>query len=351
MKVRSVNGAALTALCGFAMLSPGCGSGRDDSPKTGTGVAPQVVAVETAVAGRAPLVVTRVYTGSLEGEEQANVVARISERVTGIRAAVGSRVRSGQEIIGLDKGGTSSQYFQAEAGFRNAGKSLERMKSLYAEGAVALQSLDGAQTAYDVAKANFDAARSAVDLTTPIAGVVTAVNVSLGDLTTPGEVLVTVANIDRMKVTISLNENDVTNVALGQEAVIYSEAKPDAKVRGKVIQLSKSADVRSRSFDVKALFPNTADRWFKPGMFVKVTLNVSPTGTQIAVPSAAVQTDGVTNRVFVIRGGRSYQVSVDVGVTDGERTVILRGLAENDTVATVGVNNLRDSSLVTVGHR
>jgi hypothetical protein len=64
-----------------------------------------------------------------------------------------------------------------------------------------------------------------------------------------------------------------------------------------------------------------------------------------------VQTDGVTNRVFVIRGGRSYQVSVDVGVTDGERTVILRGLAENDTVATVGVNNLRDSSLVTVGHR
>jgi RND family efflux transporter MFP subunit len=225
------------------------------------------------------------------------------------------------------------------------------MKSLYAEGAVALQSLDGAQTAYDVAKANFDAARGAVDLTTPIAGVVTAVNVSLGDLTTPGEVLVTAANIDRMKVTISLNENDVTNVALGQEAVIYSEARPEAKVRGKIIQLSKSADVRSRSFEVKALFPNTADRWFKPGMFVKVTLNVSPPGTQIAVPSAAVQTDGVSSRVFVIRAGRAYQVSVDAGVTDGERTAILRGLAENDTVATVGVSNLRDSSLVTVAHR
>ena len=126
------------------------------------------------------------------------------------------------------------------------------------------------------------------DLTTPIAGVVTAVNVSLGDLTTPGEVLVTVANIDRMKVTISLNENDVTNVALGQEAVIYSEAKPDAKVRGKVIQLSKSADVRSRSFDVKALFPNTADRWFKPGMFVKVTLNVWLVPAFSTCPAAGV---------------------------------------------------------------
>ena len=233
MKVRIVECAACAAMCQIALLAGGCGPGRDDSPKAGTGVAPQIVAVETALASRAPLVVTRVYTGSLEGEEQANVVAKISERVTAIRVAVGTRVRSGQEIIGLDRGGTSSQYFQAEAGFRNAGKSLERMKSLYAEGAVALQSLDGAQTAYDVARANFDAARSAVDLTTPIAGVVTAVNVSLGDLTVPGEVLATVANIDRMKVTISLNENDVTNVVLGQEAVIYSEARPDAKVGGR----------------------------------------------------------------------------------------------------------------------
>ena len=86
-------------------------------------------------------------------------------------------------------------------------------------------------------------------------------------------------------------------------------------------------------------------------MFVRVTLNVSPSGPQIVVPSAAVQTDGASNRVFVIRGGRSYQVAVDVGVTDGERTAILRGLGENDTVATLGVNNLRDSSLVTVAHR
>jgi hypothetical protein len=64
-----------------------------------------------------------------------------------------------------------------------------------------------------------------------------------------------------------------------------------------------------------------------------------------------VLTDGVTNRVFVIRGGRSYQVPVLVGVTNGERTEILQGLAEYDTVATVGANNLRDSSRVTVVNR
>jgi len=351
MNVQTISCAAVALLGGLSFLSPGCAPSRDDPSKSGSGAAAQIVPVETAVAERAPLNVTRLYTGSLEGEEQANIVSKISERVTGINVSVGFRVRKGQVTVGLDKGGTSSQYFQAEAGYLNAGKSLERMKSLYAEGAVSLQSLDGAQTAYDVAKANFDAARSAVELTTPIAGVVTAVNVSLGDLTVPGQVLVTVANIDRMKVIFSLNETDVTNVALGKDAAVYSEARPGAKVAGKIIQLSKSADVRSRSFEAKALFPNTDDRWFKPGMFVKVTLSISPPGKPLSIPTGAVQSDGVTNRVFVIRGGRSYQVPVLVGVTDGERTEILQGLAEHDTVATVGVNNLRDSISVAVMKR
>jgi membrane fusion protein (multidrug efflux system) len=351
MKIQWCSGAAMLILGGVSLLSFGCSPARDDQSKSGSGVAPQIIPVETAVAERVPLSITRVYTGSLEGEEQANVVAKISERVTVINVAVGRHVRKGQVTVGLDKGGTSSQYYQAEAGYRNAGKSLERMKSLYAEGAVSLQSLDGAQTSYDVSRANFDAARSAVELTTPIAGVVTAVNVSLGDLTSPGQVLVTLANIERMKVIFSLNESDVANVVLGQVAEVYSEARPEGKVSGRIIQLSKSADVRSRSFEAKALFPNTADRWFKPGMFVKVTLSISPPGKPLAVPATAVQTDGVTNRVFVIRSGRSFQVPVLVGVTDGERTVILEGLAEYDTVATVGVNNLRDSCRVTVVNR
>lgn len=351
MNAQSFSSAAIVLLGGLSLTYPGCTQGRDEQSRSAGAAALQIVPVETAAVERTHLTVTRLYTGSLEGEEQANVVAKISERVTSVNVAVGLRVRKGQMTVGLDKGGTSSQFYQAEAGWKNAGKTLERMKSLYSEGAVALQVLDGAQTAYDVAKANFDAARSAVELLSPIGGTVTAVNVSPGDLTTPGQVLVTVANIGRMKVIFSLNESDVTNVSLGHEAEIYSEARPGLKVGGRIVQLSKSADVRSRSFEVKALFPNAPDLWFKPGMFVKVTLHISPPGEVLSVPASAVQTDGTTQRVFVVRNGRSYLVPVVVGVTDGERTAVLQGLAEHDTVATTGANNLRDSSRVTVASR
>jgi membrane fusion protein (multidrug efflux system) len=257
-------------------------------------------------------------------------------------------VTAGQLIVALDKSGPSSQYLQAEANFKNAGKTLERMRSLYGEGAISQQSLDGVQTAFEVARANFNAARSSVELTTPIAGVVTAVNVSEGDLAIPGSTLATIAKISRIKVIFNINEADVTNLFMGQTVLVYSETRPDVRVDGRIILISRSADTRSRSFEIKALFPNTSDRWFKPGMFCRVNVQIASHKPTSVVPNAAILSDGMTSRVFVVRNGRAFQRVVQAGVSDGQSTSILEGLAKGDTVATLGINNLKDSSFVTV---
>jgi len=331
----------------------GCGSQKKEEPNASNGpeISAAIVPIEVAVAEWRNISVSRTYSGTLEGEEQANIVAKISERVTGIAIHVGEAVVAGQVTITLDKSGASSQYYQAEANFKNAEKTLERMKSLYAEGAISLQTVDGTQTAYDVAKANFDAARSTVELTTPIPGVVTAVHVSVGDISLPGSVLATVAKIARMKVIFNINETDVPNLSIGQRVQVYSESTSDVKADGHIVQLSKSADIRSRSFEIKAIFPNTSNRWFKPGMFCRVTVELSPRQKTLVVPNAALQSDGVTNRVYVVRKGRAFQRVVQVGVTDGQNSEILQGLADRDTVATVGVTNLKDSSVVSVSGR
>ncbi len=348
--LRWTAGASAGCLLLISISGPGCGPAKNAPPaggKTGDTVA-QAVPVGVARVERVNLAVVKVFSSTLEGEEQANVVSRISERVTGLKVRVGEPVRAGQLTILLDRGGASSQYLQMRANFTNQEKSLERMKSLYREGAVALQALDGTQAAYDIARANFEAARSNVELTTPIDGVVTAVNVSLGDLTTMGQVVVTVARINNMKVTFDINETDVANVALGQKVSVFSEAAQGSKVEGKIIQLSKSADIRSRSFEVKAMFPNTADRWYKPGMYVKVNVGVSPHDREVVVPNLAIQSDDTGSRVYLIRNGRSYRRQVRLGVTDGVVTAALEGLAEGDTVATVGVNNIRDNGYVKI---
>jgi membrane fusion protein (multidrug efflux system) len=154
-----------------------------------------------------------------------------------------------------------------------------------------------------------------------------------------------------MKAIFNLNESDVSSLAIGQKVAITSEARPDLSVQGNIVQISRSADIRSRSFEVKAMFANTVDRWFRPGMFAKVGMQIASGAGVLTVPNVAVQTDGVTSKVFVVNNGRAYQHVVDVGMSDGERTVILKGLSPTDTVATVGINNVRDSSYVIVSQQ
>lgn len=328
-----------------------CGSGPEERHQPQGKVdsaAAGVLSVETAVATRQPLVVSKSYSGSLEGEVQANIVAKISERITDIHAHVGDAVKAQQVILSLDKSGTSSQYYQAEAGFKNSEKTLERMKSLYAEGAISLQTLDGAQTAFDVAKANFGAARSAVELTTPISGVMTSLSVNIGDLAAPGAVLATIARINQLKIIFNVSESDVVHLSLGQNVQIYSETNPDARAEGRIVQLSKSADTRSRSFEIKAQFFNTGDLWFKPGMYCKVAVQVSPRTQALVIPNTAIKSDDVANLAYVVRNGRALQRRLRLGVSDGRYTEILEGLSEGEAVITVGMTNVRDSSQVNI---
>jgi membrane fusion protein, multidrug efflux system len=337
----------LATLIVLSMSVAGCGTKNNAAPAKATGDN-LTIPVKVALAHERNISVTKTYTGTLEGADQANIVAKISERIVGIQAHVGETVRAGQVMILLDKSGASSQYYQAEANFKNTEKTLQRMKSLYDEGAISLQSLDGAQTAHDVAKANFHAARSAVELTTPISGVVTALNVSIGDLAMPGAVLATIAKINQVKVIFNINETDIGNLGINQIVQVHSDSKPDVIMEGKIVQISSSADVRSRSFEAKALFPNTADTWFRPGMFCKVNVQIAPSKQTLAVPNASIQSDGLTSRVFVVRNGRSLQQPIQPGVTDNNFTEIIGGLAVGDSVITVGATTVRDSSFVKI---
>jgi membrane fusion protein (multidrug efflux system) len=342
---------AFLVLAVFLASFYGCGT-REHDPGAGKGTARRdSIPIQVAVAQVKDLQATKTYSGTLEGEEQANIVAKISERITEIRFHVGDFVKSGETALSLDKSGPSSQYYQADANFENADKNLKRMKALLQEGAISQQSLDATQTAYDIAKANFEAAKSSVELTSPIAGVVTAVNVNVGDLATPGAVLMTVANVNRMKVIFNVGEGDSPKFFLGQEVQVYTEFKPDRAVRGHIVQLAKSADIRSRSFEVKALFANTPDRWFKPGMFCKAEVQLLAHKGSLVIPDAAIMSEGGKKTVFRIQDGLAFLQPVQTGDSNGTMTEILQGLGRGDTVATVGLNDLKDSSRVVIIHR
>jgi len=327
-------------------LNFNCGKKTDDKNVEKSLTQLDTVAVKIVKAGKGDIKLVKTFTGTLEGEEQANIVSKIAERITSITVHVGDNVKTGQLLVTLDKTGASSQFYQAQAGYLNAEKELGRMKALYEAGAISQQMYDGTKTSYDVAKANFEAAKNTVELTSPISGVITAINPNVGDLAAPGAPIITVASINKMKVKFDAGEEDVAGFAIGQNAEIYTELRPELIQKGSISQISKSASIESRSFEIRAVFQNTSDRWFKPGMFCRVNVELKNKKGILAVPNSAITVMQSNRCVFVVSSGKASLRKIETGITDGKMTEIISGVQDGELVATLGINDLRDGSCV-----
>jgi membrane fusion protein, multidrug efflux system len=342
----------LTLITLFIVLAV-IGCGRKE--KTGTDTEKinfiDTVSVDTARVIKKDIVLVKTYSATLEGVEQASIFSKIPERISKINVKVGDYVNKGAVVIEIDKSGASSQYYQAQAGYLNSQKDFERMKALYKEGAVSQQLLDGIQTQYQVNKANFEAARSTVELTSPMSGVVTAVNLNPGDMANPGVVLAVIADIGNMKALFNVGENDLPGFSIGQTAQVYSELKPDVIQKGKVVQISKSANIQSRTFDIRALFSNTKDKWFNPGMFCRVNIELKNQQKALAVPYSSVVTDNNSSGVFVINDGKASFANIKTGITDGKYIEVLSGLKDGDFIVTLGMNKLKNGTIVRISNK
>jgi RND family efflux transporter MFP subunit len=339
----------IIVLSALGLLLPGCGK-KEETNEKGKLTVSDTIAVQTAAIEKITLKISKNFSGNLEGEEQANIVSKIPERIVTLKVKVGNVVKAGETLVVLDKSGASSQYYQAEAGFLNTGKDFNRMKALFKEGAISQQMLDGVETQYNIAKANFDAAKSTVELTTPISGVVTSVNGNIGDLATPGIPIITVASIGRMKIIFNAGEVDIPSLAVGQSVDVYSEIRPSLVLKGRIFQLSNSAEVSSRSFEIQALFQNSGDRWFKPGMFAKAKLELSSSKGSLVINNSSIVIKGEEKGVYVIENSKARYQIVELGITDGNKTEVLNGLNASDIVVTVGANNLKNGSPIHVSN-
>jgi RND family efflux transporter MFP subunit len=333
----------------FSLLQS-CGEKSKGNPTDKTTYT-DTVSVEMQVAKTNELTITKTFSGSLEGEEQANIIAKIAERIMKINIKVGDYVKAGDILFELDKAGAQSQFYQAQAGFLNAQKNFDRMQNLLKVGAVSQQAYDAVQTQFEVAKANFDAARSTVEITSPLSGIITAINVNIGDLANPQMPMATVANIQTMRAKFNVGEIDVPNFFVGQSAQIYSEMNSDLVQTGKVFQISKSANIQSRTFEIQARFSNTKDRWFKPGMFCRVKVDLKSKKNALTIPYSAVYKEDNTDGVFVISNNKTIYKQIITGLTDGNSIEVISGLKAGDQVVTVGMSNLKDGTVVIISNK
>lgn len=292
--------------------------------------------VKVAVAAVEEIEHSAVFTSNIEAFVQNNIAPSMPLRINRILVDVGSKVSRGQLLATMD----GTQYNQVAVQLSNAQSDYDRMKKVYDAGGISKQQVDQADAALRVQRTQANNLLENTQLRSPISGVVTARNFDAGDLYSGAMPILTVMQIDRLKVSLSLSEQYFPMVAQGMDATITVDMYPDKEFAGKVTLVAPAIDPSTRTFGIEVTIPN-ADGELRPGMFSRTTLSFG-TKPGIMVDDIAVQRQLGTNDkyLYVAVGGKAERRAVVTGTQIGSRVEIVSGLNVGDQVITAGISKL-----------
>lgn len=159
----------------------------------------------------------------------------------------------------------------------------------------------------------------------PISGIVTAVNVKVGDNNTPGAAIITIEDTSSLKVTVSVDESDINKLEEGMPATVTTTATGDEVIEGTVTRVVKvksaaiaegQASGSGYTVEVTISNPNILI-----GMTAKVKIVVAERGISLAVPYDSIRYDD-SDKPYVLLSksnkeeGNNIAVRCDVELGD-----------------------------------
>ncbi len=341
----------IVAIATLPMLFTACQGGETASKKdtlVNTDSKKEIVAVERAKKLAFDHTIT--YNGNIEPYKKNNIASAMPVRIDDIFVEVGDMVTKGETVAEMDK----NQLIQQQLQLNNLAVELWRLKGLYESGGISKQQLDQLQLQHDVAEKAFNYLRDNSTLLSPINGVVTARYYDKGDMfsatpsTSGAAAVVTVMQIDTLKVRVNISEEYFTKIKLGMPVEITSESYPNEIFKGDITLIYPLIDAATRSFTAEVTIPNK-ELELRPGMFITVGINIGTTEA-ISVADVAVQKQIGSNEryVFVVNNGIATRKVVTIGDIRGNSTEILSGLNIGDMVVTKGAKRLNDGQKVEI---
>ena len=176
---------------------------------------------------------------------------------------------------------------------------------------------------------------------TPVSGYVARRGALPGLYFTPGTELFQIADLSSVWVIADIYEYDMSRVKVGQKASLTLGAYPGERFAGRVQFIYPAVNPESRTLQARMEFRNPGLK-LRPGMYGDVVIDLDA-AHGLVVPTEAIVDTGELQYVFLAKaGGRFEPRRVQLGARTEERTQVLEGLAEGETVVT-SANFLVDS--------
>jgi HlyD family secretion protein len=361
-------------------------------------------------------------SGKIEPKTKVDVLSDIQGRITKIAVREGDYVKKGDFLLQIDPAqylanvsrsqallaSSQSDLIRARANRDQAKRSYDRALELQKTNSslITLESVEQAQTAYDVSEANLRSSQAAVDqaraglseaqdnlrktrLVAPISGRVTRLAIEEGEVAVPGTfsrdvgLLMTIADLSVILAKVQVDETDVVRLANGDSVEVTIDAFPDTAFVGRVTKISNSAKLTATStasgsndqavdFDVEITLA-IPPRDIRPDLsctarivtdvrkgalsvpIIALTVrNNEPVPNENKAPAPA-DTGGAGKKkkeaegVFVVRDGFAFFRPVKVGIAGDEYFEVLDGVKEGETIVSgtyQAIRDLKDSTRV-----
>jgi RND family efflux transporter MFP subunit len=176
----------------------------------------------------------------------------------------------------------------------------------------------------------------------PMDGIVLRRDGEIGEIAEAGQILFRVGVPKPLQIVAEVNEEDIPRVAVGQVALLRSEAFSERRLEGTVREITPMGDVAAKTYRIKIALPD--DTPLIPGMSVEANVITREKPGALLVPTDAVR----GNLVFVIDGSHVRKRDVKIGIRGTRNSEILSGLDEGERVASPAATELKDRSRVRV---
>ncbi len=295
----------------------------------------------------------------------ATKLAHINPRSPGVVRALkvdlGSKVKEGDALAVIDSaevGADRARLTAARSRAAVAEENFKREKGLQEEGIMSRKSLLAAQQELDAARAEVRVLAASLAVTgsggggvgsytlrSPIAGVVTQRNVTIGKLVTVDEVLFEIVDTSSMWAELDVPEADAPLVAADQSATVFLDGLGERGIPGKVAYVAPSLDPHTRTAKARVGIPNP-DGTLRANMFGQARIDVGAAKASVMVPRIAVQRAKDVHLVFVRIAEDEYEARrVQVGASEGGFIEVKKGIKPDELVVTTGSFLLKTETL------
>ena len=322
-----------------AVLFVAC-SGKQDSAGQAEEETVQLVRVEKVTEQAVPQVAS--YTATIEPYKRNLISSSLPNRIKKIYVEVGDHVKAGQKLVDLDRANLAQQKLQLD----NLELEYNRVKELFAVGGASQQQVDQMRTQYETAKTSYENLDENTVLVSPVNGVVTARNFDDGDIAS-GAIL-TVMQIQPVKVLVNVSESDFTKVKQGMPVDVNVEVYGDELFKGNVSLIHPTIDASTRTFVTEINIPN-ADNRIRPGMFARVNIDFGAADRVVVPDRAVIKRSGSGDRfVYVYKDGKVSFNQVQLRRHIDDTYELISGVESGSMVVTAGHTRLKNGDSVKI---